>query len=154
MLGLRCFAGFSLVVTNKGSSLVTTCELLSVVASLAVEQGSRVERFSSRDTGLQSTGSVAVVPGLAVPRHVESSQIKDWENPCLLHWQVDALPLSHQGRPKPILKWIKVSKRFCEEDIQMVNKHIERCSAIATKENDNQNCNEIAPGIHPIGWLS
>ena len=42
MLGLRCFAGFSLVVTNKGSSLVTMCELLFVVASLAVEQGSRV----------------------------------------------------------------------------------------------------------------
>ena len=21
-------------------------------------------------------------------------------NPCLLHWQVDSLPLSHQGRPR------------------------------------------------------
>ena len=25
-------------------------------------------------------------------------------NPCLLYWQVDSLPLSHQGSPKPVIK--------------------------------------------------
>ena len=35
--------------------------------------------------------------GLAVLRHVGSSQTRDWT--CLLHWQVNSLPLSHQGSP-------------------------------------------------------
>ena len=26
-------------------------------------------------------------------------------NPCLLNWQTDSLPLSHQGSPPPILPW-------------------------------------------------
>ena len=35
--------------------------------------------------------------GLVAPRHVGSSWIRS--NPCLLHWQVDSLPLSYQGKP-------------------------------------------------------
>ena len=35
--------------------------------------------------------------GLVTPRHVGSSWIRS--NPCLLHWQPDSLPLSHQGKP-------------------------------------------------------
>ena len=34
---------------------------------------------------------------LAAPQHVGSSQIRDWTS--VLHWQVDSLPLSHQGSP-------------------------------------------------------
>ena len=50
---------------------------------------------------LQFAGSVAQAQefwhmGLVAPRHVGSSQIRG-SNLCLLHWQVDSLPLSPQG---------------------------------------------------------
>ena len=42
-------------------------------------------------------------------------------NPCLLHWQVDSLPLSHQGSPQSIVRiseitflasnWVSISER-------------------------------------------
>ena len=46
---------------------------------------------------LQSTGSIAVVPGLSCS--VGSCGIFPdvGLNLCLLHWQADSLPLSHQG---------------------------------------------------------
>ena len=46
---------------------------------------------------LQSTGSIAVVPGLSCS--VGSCGIfpDGGLNLCLLHWQADSLPLSHQG---------------------------------------------------------
>ena len=39
MLGLHCFAGFSLVATSGGYPLVVVCGLLIAVASLVVEHG-------------------------------------------------------------------------------------------------------------------
>ena len=33
-------------------------------------------------------------------------------NPCLLHWQVDALPLSHQGSPELVFEGYKFSAIF------------------------------------------
>ena len=39
VLGFCCCAGFSLVVTSRGSSLVAMCRLLIAVASLVLEQG-------------------------------------------------------------------------------------------------------------------
>ena len=47
--------------------------------------------------GLQSIGSVVVVRGLNC---FACGILQDQGlNPCLLHWQVDSLPLSHQGSP-------------------------------------------------------
>ena len=48
--------------------------------------------------GLQSTGSVVVAHGLScsVARGIVLDQRS---NPCLLYWQVESLPLSHQGSP-------------------------------------------------------
>jgi len=48
--------------------------------------------------GLQSTGLIVVAHG------VSSSAacgifLDPGSNPCLLHWQADSLPLSHQGSP-------------------------------------------------------
>ena len=47
---------------------------------------------------LQSTGSAVVAHGLScsAARGIFPDQ---GLNPCLLHWQVDSLPLSHQGSP-------------------------------------------------------
>ena len=45
VLSLRCCTGFSLVVASRGYSLAAVCELLTVVASLIAEQGSRAGRL-------------------------------------------------------------------------------------------------------------
>ena len=48
--------------------------------------------------GLQSTGSIVVAHGLCC--FLACGFFPDQEsNPCLLHWQVDSLSLSHQGSP-------------------------------------------------------
>ena len=67
--------------------------------------GSRAASFSR----LQHAGSVAAAPGLLGTDSVVALRLScptacvvflDWgPNPCLLHWPVDSLPLSRQGRP-------------------------------------------------------
>ena len=47
--------------------------------------------------GFQRVGSVVVVHGLRCFAHVGSSWTR--EGSCLPHWQVNSLPLSHQGSP-------------------------------------------------------
>ena len=48
--------------------------------------------------GLWSTGSTVVAHGLSCS--TACGIFLDWRsNQCLLHWQVDSLPLSHQGSP-------------------------------------------------------
>ena len=55
--------------------------------------GSRVDGLQQ----LQQVTSVAVAPGL---QSTARGILPDPRaNLCLLHWQVDALPLSHQGSP-------------------------------------------------------
>ena len=73
VLGLHCCAGFSLVVV---------CGLLIAVASPVVEQG------------LKGTGSIVVVHGFSCSTACGILPDRGL-NPCLLHWQVDSLPLSH-----------------------------------------------------------
>ena len=65
--------------------------------------------------GLWSTGSIVVAHWLSCS--TACGIVPDQgSNPCLLHWQVDSLPLSHQGSPeihiltvlseKENLKWV------------------------------------------------
>ena len=79
MLGLHCCQGFSLVV---------------------------VQGFSLRWLLLlQSTGSVVVAHGFSCPTACGIFPDQGL-NLCLLHWQVDPSPLSHQGSPRSlILSW-------------------------------------------------
>ena len=73
MLGLHCCAGFSLVVVRG---------LLIATASPVVEQG------------LKGTGSIVVVHGFNCS--TTCGILPDQGlNLCLLHWQVDSLPMSH-----------------------------------------------------------
>ena len=77
---------------NKGHSL-------AAVASL-VENGLSATRASEAAApSLQSTSSVVVVEGLSCITACEIF-LDQGLNLCLLHWQVDSLPLSHQGSPK------------------------------------------------------
>ena len=77
VLGLRCGAGFSLVVASGGYSLVVVCRLLTAAASLPVEHGLQV-------CGLQQLwlpGSRAQAQylwsmGLVAAQHVGSSWTK------------------------------------------------------------------------------
>ena len=71
----------------EGFSIAAVHTLLIVIASLLAEH--RLER----------TGLVVVANGLccSVSRRISLDQ---GSNPCLLHWQADSLPLSHQGSPR------------------------------------------------------
>jgi len=89
MLGLRCRTGFSLVV-----------ELLIAWASLDVEHrlwahGLRSCSSRALECRLNTCGTE-----LRCRQHVGSSWITN-QTLCLLHWQVDSLPLSHRGSPGP-----------------------------------------------------
>ena len=98
---LRLFSSFS-----KWEPL-SSC---SVRASLAVEHklsGKRTavvaERgLSSCSSRLYSTSSVVVLYGLSYSM-VCGIFLDQISNLCLLHWQVDFLPLSHQGSPTILL---------------------------------------------------
>ena len=69
------------------------------VASLVVENGLSVTQASVIVApGLQSTSSVVVAKGLSCFTACEIL-LDQGLNLCLLHWQVDSLPLSHQGSP-------------------------------------------------------
>ena len=48
---------------------------------------------------LWSSGSAVVAHGFSCSSACGIFPDQGW-NPCLLHWQVDSLPLSHQGSPR------------------------------------------------------
>ena len=54
--------------------------------------------------GLQSTGSLVVAHRLSCSIECEIFPTQGL-NPCLLHWQVDSLPLSHQESPHGVGKY-------------------------------------------------
>ena len=101
------YSGFSLVAVSRGCSLIVVHGLFIAVASLVVEHGALgCTGFSSSGTWVQEfwflgsraqTGSI-VVHGLTCPE--ACGIFPDLGlNLCLLHWQADSLPWSHQGSP-------------------------------------------------------
>ena len=92
--------GLSLVAASGDHSVVVVQGFPIAVASL-VEH-----RFLGMwASWLQSVGSVVVTLGLSYPMACEI--FLEQVNLCLLHWQADSLPLSHQGSPF----WIFLSYR-------------------------------------------
>ena len=89
LLGLRCCAGFSLVVA---------CRLLIVGASCcrALALGAWASVVPA--PGPQSTGSIVVVHGSSCLPAC-GILLDQGSNLFFLHWQVDPLALSHQGSP-------------------------------------------------------
>ena len=86
VLGLPCYADFSLLVESGGYFLAAVAMLgLTTMACLVAA------------SGLWSRGSVVVVHGLSCS--VAWGILDQGLNLCLLHWQVGSLPLSHQGSP-------------------------------------------------------
>lgn len=98
--GLCCWVGFSLIAENGGYSLVVRRGHLILVASRVWSMGSRHESFSSyssraRELRLRGCGSWASFP------YSRWNPPRSGIKPVLagLHWQVNALPLSHLGSP-------------------------------------------------------
>ena len=85
VLGLCCCMDFSLVAESGSNSLVIVCRLLIVMASLVKH-------------GLRNTDSRVVAHrfGCSIACGVFPDQ---GSNTCLLHCQLNSLPLSHQGSP-------------------------------------------------------
>ena len=107
MLGVHCHKGFSLVAPSGGHSPVAVCGFLIAVASALGHVG-----FSSCGTQALA-GSVDVVDGLRC--FVACGIFLDrGSNLCLLHWQADSLPLSHQGSPRIILDLLENCKDSTE----------------------------------------
>ena len=102
MLALGCWGALlRLQRGGGGCALVALCGPLAVVACPVEHWLYRVKRQCLRCIGgsavvvpgLYSTGSVVVVQGLRRPEACGVFQ-------CLLQWQADPLPLSHQGSPR------------------------------------------------------
>ena len=102
--------------------LLYSCSALAPhwVASLCRAQALRCRAFSSWSRGLSSCSSQALEHRLTScgPRHFFSEACGIFQdqgsNPCLLQWQVDSLPLSHQGAPRVLLScgWSHCFKKF------------------------------------------
>ena len=91
--GLCCFAGFSLVGTNGGYSLLAAWALLIAVAFLLWSTGSRHMGFSSCAPRFQSTGSVVVL--YSISSSMVCGVFLDQElNPYLLYWQAVSWPMN------------------------------------------------------------
>ena len=85
VLGLHSCADFFLVAASRGYSSLPCTGFLTAVASFVVEHG------------LQGTWTQQLWLSCSVACGVFPDQ---GQNPGLLRWQVDSLPLSHQGSPK------------------------------------------------------
>ena len=102
MLGLCCCTGFSLVAASRG------CSLAAVPGLLIAQAACRLQELWLRGSvvaapRLESTGSVVVGHRLSCPEACEIFPDQGL-NLCLLHSQVDYLPLSHQGNPREVFK--------------------------------------------------
>ena len=87
-------SGCSPSVDSGGSSRARVLGRLVAVASLVAEH---------RLKGVKASVVVAHRLSCSAACGIFPNQ---GSNPCPLHWQMDSLPLGHQGSPKlPILKW-------------------------------------------------
>ena len=101
MLGLRCCVGFSLVVASRGYSPVVVCGLLITVVSLVTEHGLDgvwASVFVAHGLTRMAPGLSSCDAGFSCFRAGGIFQDQGL-NPCLLRWQVDSLPLSHEESP-------------------------------------------------------
>ena len=99
--------GLSPVEEGGGYSLAAVLGFLTAAACLAAEHGLQCvqasaavrQGLSSWVLWLQNRGSIVMVHGLS--RSTACEIFPDLGlNPYLLNWQVDPLPLSHQGSPE------------------------------------------------------
>ena len=98
MLGLCCCVGFSLVVASRGYSPVAVRGLLITVPSLVAEHGLEgvwASVFVAHGLMRMASGLSSCDAGCSCSRAGGIFQDQGL-NPCLLRWQVNSLPLSHE----------------------------------------------------------
>jgi len=99
VLSLCCCVGFSLIVVS-GATEQLRCAGFSLWWSPLLHLGrSHIPCTGSAVAVVprsQSTGSIVVVHRLSCSA-AGGIFLKQGPNSCLLHWQMDSLPLSHQG---------------------------------------------------------
>ena len=141
MLGLHCCTGVSFVAASRGYSLAALCGLLVALASLVAEPG--------------LWGTRASVP--VVHRHSCSTAggicLGQGQNPCLLHWEMDSLPLSHQGSPKiASSKWSPTvdSKRYTDKGIG----HLVFCSLLSPQNLHGTRHRKDPHSVNVDSWLT
>ena len=88
VLALRCCAGFSLVAASRG------CASVAVHSARALGTGAS----GAVAPQLSSTGSEFAAQGFSFSMAC-GIFLDQRSNLCLLHWQADSLPPSHQGSP-------------------------------------------------------
>ena len=94
-----CWCGaFSLVVMSRGFSLVAVCEILFSVTPFEQSTSSRCVGSVVEAPGIQRTGPVVVVHGLSCSV-AWGTLLDQGLEPCLLHWHMGSLPVSHQESP-------------------------------------------------------
>ena len=92
VLGLHCFAGFSLVAVSKGSSLVVVCRILTVVASEPPQSMDSVVVLQL--LGYRAQAQQLWLMSLVTLWHVGSSQTRDRTRvsctgrKILYHWAI------------------------------------------------------------------
>ena len=95
---------------------------LIVVASLSGEHGFLEAQASVVVAhGLSSLSSQALehrCMGLVALWHVGILPDQAW-NPCLLHWQVNSLPLSHRGSPLEGVSSVRFSRSVVSPTLQL-----------------------------------
>ena len=99
-LGLQCCMSLSLVAASGCYSAVAVRSGFSLRWLLLLQStGSRARRLQQLQLpGSRAQAQLLWCMGLVDPRHVVIFPDQG-SNPCLLHWQADSLPLSHQGSP-------------------------------------------------------
>ena len=105
MQDLCCYTSFYLVDMSGGYSLVVVHKLLMAVASLVAERGlSGAQALVVVACGLSNRGSRLSGCGTGTwLLHACGIFLDRGSNPCLLHWQANSLPLSHQGSPHSLI---------------------------------------------------
>ena len=101
---------FSLLVAAGGRSLVVVSRLPVPVASLTAEHGLQgMQALAAAVLGLQSTSSVAVVPGFSYSTTVGASQSRDPSRvSCIGRWVLYHLAT---GKPFHFVKWYQSAQR-------------------------------------------
>ena len=95
--GSSLLHGLFLVAASGGHSLVAVLNFSFKWLLFLQRTGSRAPGFQQMHLpGSRSAGSIVVVHMLSCPRACEIFPDQG-SNPCLLHWQADSLPRSHQG---------------------------------------------------------
>ena len=91
--------GLSPAAMSRASSLAAVLRLLTMRLLFCRARAPGAGPSVAEPLG-SGTPAQPLCTGLAALRHEGSSQIRDPTCLCLLHWQADSFPLSHQGSPR------------------------------------------------------